>query len=405
MSGRVIIIGVSDGGLETLSSEAKASLAGASFIFGGKRHLEMLGDDARPKHAWSKDLSTDVELIAEKMTTETVCVLASGDPMLHGIGVRIVDRLGADNVDVLPGPSAFSLAAARMGWSLGDPMLTCISVHALPFEALARVIQPNVRLLILSRNGETPGKVGELLKAMGYGKSPVTVLERMVGPAEKRTDEIAGSISGDFDSLNTIAVACVADEGALAYSHATGLPDDAFDHDGNITKRDVRAVTLAALAPKPGEVLWDIGAGHGTVAIEWLRVEPRAYAVAFEKNAARVQKIKANALKLGTPSLQVVEAAFPLSVDGFEPAPDAVFIGGGIAESDGVIESALVALSTGGRLVANAVTLEAQEKLIRAHREIGGELVRIGVSYASKVGNLEAMKAAYDVLQWRVTKS
>lgn len=336
----------------------------------------------------------------------TICVLASGDPLNFGAAVRMIKILGADAVRVLPFPSAFSLAAARMNWALSDPMLRTVSIHSRPLDALRRDIQPGAKLVILSRDGSSPDAVAEMLNGMGYGQSPVTVLERIGGDAEQRTDALAaGGFDRDFDNLNTLCVECVASDDAVRLSRAPGLPDEAFEHDGTITKREVRALTLAALAPKPGEVLWDVGAGNGTVAIEWLRAEPSAKAVAFEHDAARVARIRANAAKLGAPEIVVVEGAFPDAVDEDLPRPDVVFIGGGVAGNNDLIVHAYEALRPGGRLVANAVTLEAQNVLMTGGKVMGGELVRIGIAHAAPVGDLTAMKPAIDVLQWRITKS
>ncbi|MEX0695175.1 MAG: precorrin-6y C5,15-methyltransferase (decarboxylating) subunit CbiE [Rhodospirillales bacterium] len=407
MSLPIIVIGIGEDGPEGLGQTAREALSGATQIAGAKRHLAMLPDtDKRPRHAWGKDLIADINKLATLAEQETVCVLASGDPLQHGIAVRMIDTLGVDAVRVLPHPGAFALSAARMGWSLSDPMLTCISVHAEPFAALRRAIQPNVRLLILSRNGDSPQAVTETLNAMGYGTSPVTVLEHIGGASEKRTDGFASAgFAGSFQNLNTVCVHCIATGDAVRLSHAPGLADDAFDHDGTITKREVRAVTLAALGPLPGEVLWDIGAGNGTIAIEWLRVEPRAHAVAFEQDPARIESIRANADALGVPALKIVAGIFPDTIGDDLPKPDVIFIGGGIAGDSDILVAAYDALKPGGRLVANAVTLQAQAHLITAEEVLGGDLVSIGIAKSAAVGDLKALKPAIEVLQWRTRKS
>lgn len=406
MTHQITVIGIGDDGLAGLSASARAALDAATLIAGAGRHLAMLAAaDTRETRPWSKDLSRDIEHLADQRQAQRIAVLASGDPMLHGIGVRLVDRFGADAVTVIPAPSAFSLAAARMGWPLGDPSVTCISVHARPFDALRRLIQPGVRLLILSRNGDTPAEIARTLTEMGFTDSLVTVFEHMGGASEKRTEAIAcNGLADTFASLNTVAVTCVAGADARPLSLAPGLPDDAFEHDGTITKRDVRAVTLAHLAPLPCEVLWDIGAGNGTIAIEWLRAEPRARAIAFEQDAARIARIHANAGRLGVPELAVIEGVFPSGVPEDTAAPDAVFVGGGIATDGVLLDVCLGYLKPGGRLVANAVTLQAQARLIAAHADRGGELVRIGIARAEPVGPHQALKPAIDLLQWRVSK-
>ena len=406
MTGQITVIGIGEDGIDGLSQSARTALNASAIIYGGPRHLEMLVDEApRELIAWSKDLGADLERMASLATEQSVAVLASGDPMLHGIGVRIVERFGIDNVHIIPSSSAFSLAAARVGWPLGDPMVKCLSVHALPFESVLRMVQPNVRLLVLSRDKETPGRLAKQLVEIGYGGSRMCVLERMGGAHERKT--VAHAMHGfaeAFDNLNTIAVTCIPDAGLRPLSVVPGLSDDAYEHDNTITKQEVRAITLAALAPQPGEVLWDVGAGNGTVAIEWLRVEPAAFAIAFEEKPERTQRIRANTLRLGTPTLQVIEGHFPPPVDGFEPSPDAIFVGGGIAGDEDLLKYCMTALSVGGRLVANAVTLQAQAALTAAHSKWGGELITIAIARAAGVGPHQAMKPSIDVLQWRGRK-
>lgn len=406
MTQKITIIGIGDDGVDGLSATARAALDDATLIAGAGRHLAMLGgSDARETRPWSKDLDRDVDHLADQRHIHRIAVLASGDPMLHGIGVRLIARFGVDAVTVIPAPSAFSLAAARMGWPLGDPSVTCISVHAQPFDALRRLIQPGVRLLILSRDGGTPSRITHALTEAGFGASTICVLEHMGGTTEKRTEAIArDGLPGPFKNLNTVAVTCIAGAEARLLSLAPGLPDDAFEHDGTITKRDVRAVTLAHLAPRPGEMLWDIGAGNGTIAIEWLRAEPRARAVAFEHDPERIARIHVNATRLGVPDLIIVEGMFPSGIPVECAAPDVVFVGGGVATDGVLIDVCLGYLRPGGRLVANAVTLKAQTRLIAAHAEFGGELVRIGIARAEPLGPHQALKPAIDVLQWRATK-
>jgi len=407
MSLPITVIGIGEDGLAGLSATAREALDAATLVCGGARHLAMLQDgDARETLAWGKDLKADIERIGVAAAQQSVCVLASGDPLNYGIAVRMIKILGSDAVRVLPQAGAFALAAARMGWPLSGPLLKTLSVHSRPLAAIRRDVQPNVKLIILSRDGASPDEIAETLTGMGYGQSPVTVLERLGGGEERRTDSLACDGFGkSFDNLNTVCVACIADADAVSLSRVPGLPDDAFDHDGTITKREVRAVTLAALAPKPGDMLWDIGAGNGTVAIEWLRAEPMARAVAIEHDPERLARIRENADTLGAPELTVIDGAFPDVLKQDLPVPDAVFVGGGIARDSDILVAAYDALKPGGRLVANAVTLEAQAHLMTAARIMGGELVRIGIAQAAPLGGMTALKPALDVLQWRVVKS
>ncbi len=403
MSAKITVVGIGEAGLADLGADARAAIDGADVIYGGKRHVSMLDvDPSVTTIAWSKNLDADIADLAARAMTADVAVLASGDPMMHGIGVKIVAALGTRKVRVIPAPSSFSLAAARMGWSLSDPMVKTLSIHALPLHGLIRDLQAHVQLLVLSRDGKSPAEVAALLTEHGFGDSEITVWERMGGDQEVNTSfKASDGSTAAFDNLNTLAIRCL---GGPGLSRAPGLDDDAFDHDGTITKREVRAVTLSALAPKPGETLWDVGAGNGTVAIEWLRAEPSAQAVAVERNADRLARIGKNAEDLGVPHLRVVNGAFA-DVVGDLPTPDAVFVGGGIAADPAMIGVCLDALGVGGRLVANAVTLPAQAALMTAYQTHGGSLTRIGIARAEAVGAVPTMKPAINVLQWVVTKS
>jgi len=329
-------------------------------------------------------------------------VLASGDPLNFGIAANLIRRFGADAVRVIPAASAFSLAAARMGWPI--PEVECLTVHGRALETVNLHLVPGRRLLILSWDGTTPAALAELLTARGFGASAITVLEHMGGPQENRIDGRADRWSHDACAdLNTVAVACVAGAGAKVHARVPGLPDDAFEHDGQITKREVRAATLARLMPLPGQTLWDVGAGSGAVAIEWLRAEHCAEATAIERDPGRAQRIGRNARALGVPRLEVVEGEAPAALHGLSPKPDAVFVGGGVAQP-GMLEAGWTALAAGGRLVANAVTLEAEARLVAFRADHGGELVRISVARAESVGRLQTMRPLLDVLQYSAVK-
>ncbi len=406
MSGPVTVVGIGEDGLDGLGLAARRALEGAGVIYGGPRHLEMLPDTMTAERVpWTKDLDADVVALGAQSAETPVAVLASGDPLFHGIAAKILGTLDSGRVRVIPAPSAFSLAAARMGWSLSDPMVRTVSIHALPLAGLLLHLQPGVKILALSRDGDSPAQVARLLTERGFGESTITVLERMGGDAERCTSAAAADgLDGVFDNLNVLAVDCQGGSDTAALSRAPGLPDDAYQHDGTITKWEVRAVTLAALAPLPGETLWDVGAGNGTVAIEWLRTEPSAHAVAIERNSERLARIRENADRVGVPSLHVVEGAAPDIFDAFDAGPDAIFVGGGIAERPELIEVCLALLAPGGRLVANAVTVPAQTAILGAHAANGGTLTRIGIAREDTVGSVAAMKPALDVLQWKVFK-
>jgi len=397
------VVGIGEDGLDGLGVRARALIENADVLVGGDRHLGKLGDDGRPRLTWGEGLDAGIEAIA-RHAGRPVCVLASGDPLNFGIGKRLVARFGIDVMDILPAPGAFALLAARMGWSLADGTLRTVSCHAFPVEVLNRHLLPGLRLLILARNGETPARAAELLCNRGFGQSPMTVFEHMGGPDEGRYDTVAEEWEGRrVKDLNVIAFHLWPSPGATVWPEVPGLPEAAFRHDGKITKREVRAATLARLQPLPGQVLWDVGAGSGAVAIEWLRAAAGTEAVAMERDPARFDDIEANAKNLGVPHLKLIKGEAPGCFADAGPAPDAVFVGGGLSQP-GVIDGALAALKSGGRLVANGVTLEAQETLIRTHRALGGELARIAVARADAVGGLTGMRPLMDVLQWAVTK-
>ncbi len=292
-----------------------------------------------------------------------VCVLATGDPMFFGIGVTLAKRVSVDEMTILPAPSAFSLACARLGWPLAE--VETLTLHGRPLALINGYIQPGARLLILSNDGATPCQVAGVLRERGYGESRLSVFEHMGGDKERCIEATAADWAQDrVADLNTLAVACIADPGAAHLPRVPGLPDDAFAHDGQLTKREVRAATLAALAPAPGQLLWDVGAGCGSIAIEWLRAAPNARAIAIERDAARRALIEANAATLGVPRLEIVAGVAPAALGGLA-APDAVFIGGGVADA-ALVEACWRALRLGGRLVANVVTVEGERRCSNA---------------------------------------
>lgn len=395
------IIGVGDDGPVGLGPEARRIIDEAEVLVGGQRHLDKAGDSRALKIGWGKDFDAGVEAI-RKHEGRRVVILASGDPMHYGAGATLARRFGIEALTIIPAPGAFSLAAARMGWSLPD--VTCLTVHGRPLETVNLHLRPDARLLILSWDGTTPAKLAALLAGKGYRESRLTVLEHMGGDKERRIDGAAGTWQvPETAALNTVAVACVAGPGAIAWSRAPGLPEEAFRHDNMITKREVRAATLAALAPLPGETLWDVGAGSGTVAIEWLRLEPAAHAIAIEHHGTRLGHIRANALDLGVPRLDVIEGRAPEALDRIEGTPQAVFVGGGVSDA-AVMDACYGRLAPGGRLVANAVTLQGQQSLLAFRQQYGGTLSRISVAREDRVGPLSGMRPMMEVWQWRAVK-
>ncbi len=394
------ILGIGENGLSDLTSPARALLDAAEIVVGPPRAIDGADFGAAEVYHWSSPLSEMVERVLG-WRGRRVVILATGDPMHYGIGATMARRLSVDEMTVVPAPSAFSLAAARLGWPLQD--VETISLHGRPVSLIEPLIQPGARILALTGGAATVHEVAAWLRARGYGDSRLIVLEHMGGERERIVEATAQTLDiSDLADFNTLAIACVADPDAPLRPRVPGLPDAAFRHDGQLTKREVRAVTLAALGPVPGACLWDVGAGCGSVAIEWLRTARGATAIAFERVPERLAMIADNAAALGVPQLQVVSGEVPGALDG-QPTPAAVFVGGAVSDLD-VMEKAWGVLPTGGRLVANAVTLEGERALIDRHAAHGGELVRIEVCHSVEVGGKRALRPRMAVTQWRMTK-
>lgn len=403
------VIGIGESGLASLSAAAASLVAGAELLVGGERHHAMIPGTAAQRLTWADGIEPTMDAIAG-WRGRAVVVLASGDPMWFGIGATLARRFPAAEMRVVPVAGAFSLAAAAMGWALAE--VETLSVHGRPLDRLNLHLHQGARLLLLSRDGETPGEVAALLRARGYGASEITVLEHLGGPSERRIEGIAESWDAPRSAdLNTLAVVCRAGGGATVVPRGPGLADNLFVHDGQLTKREVRALTVAALAPLPGQVLWDVGAGAGSVAIEWLRLVPpsvpaggrAARAIAIERDAGRCAAIADNAAALGVPELEVVHGAAPEALEGL-PSPDTVFVGGGVTRP-GLLEACWRALVQGGRLVANAVSLEGLSRLAAFRDETGGELTRLAVSRAEAVGGFTGFRPLLEVVQYQGVKS
>ncbi|WP_066381692.1 bifunctional cobalt-precorrin-7 (C(5))-methyltransferase/cobalt-precorrin-6B (C(15))-methyltransferase [Anabaena sp. CA = ATCC 33047] len=395
------VVGVGEDGLQGLGAIACSLVAEAEIIVGGERHLAMLGkDDAREKLVWCSPISGSVEAILQ-FRGRSVCVLASGDPLCYGIGVTLLRCVPISEMTIIPAPSAFSLACARLGWSLTE--VETLSLCGRPPALLQCYIYPGARLLILSAGKSTPGVVAEILTKRGFGNSVITVLERMGGVHERIVTGTAASWQEtDIADLNAIAVHCIADAGVLPLSRLPGLPDEAYHHDGQLTKREVRAVTLSSLAPTPGQLLWDVGAGCGSISIEWMRTHPRCQAIAIEQNSTRLQYIADNATALGTPNLKIIAGKSPSALKDL-PTPDAIFIGGGVT-ADGLFDICWQALRPGGRLVANVVTIEGEQTLFQWYQKVGGSFTRIAIQRAEPIGKFLGWRAMAPVTQWIVVK-
>lgn len=392
MSAWLTVVGIGEDGYSGLGKAARRALLDARLIVGSPRQLELLPHClSAERQRWPSPFSLGPVLAAQGTP---VCVLASGDPMLFGVGASLARQVPAEQMQVFPAPSSFSLAAAQLGWPLQD--VTCLSVVARPIAALHSHIQPGQRLLVLSNDGNSPATIAELLVARGFGGSRLRVLEHLGGPAQRLIDGTAGAWAlAEVAALNVLAIDCQADADARLLPLTPGLPDSAFVHDGQLTKRDVRAITLGRLAPLPGELLWDVGAGCGSIGIEWMRAHPTCRAIGIEANAERQGLITQNREALGVPGLQLVAGSAPDALHGL-PQPDAIFIGGGVT-IPGVLEQCWAALRPGGRLIANAVTLQSEATLVAWRADHGGELTRISVAQALPLGDFDTWRAALPI--------
>ncbi|BAU63276.1 precorrin-6y C5,15-methyltransferase (decarboxylating), CbiE subunit [Stanieria sp. NIES-3757] len=395
------VIGIGEDGLAGLNNVARSLLASAEVIVGGDRHLAMLPNkDYTEKLVWTSPLKHSIAEIIQRRG-QSVCVLASGDPMCYGVGVTLTRHIPIDEMTIIPAPSTFSLICARLGWSLTEVEL--LTLCGREPTLLHAFLYPHARLLILSADKQTPATVAEILINKGYSQSEITVLEHLGGEKERIVRGIAATWKvKDIADLNAIAVTCIADLDIITLSRLPGLPDSVYHHDGQLTKKEIRAITLAALAPLPGQLLWDVGAGCGSIGIEWMRSDQRCRAIAIEQNSQRIKYIADNAAALGVPNLKIVTGEAPTILKEL-PQPDTIFIGGGLTTPN-LLETCWQILPVRGRLVANAVTVESEQKLFQWQQELGGELTRIAISRAEPIGKFLGWKAIAPVTQWVVVK-
>ena len=392
------IVGIGEDGMDGLTAAARSIVSSAEVIIGGERHHKLSEQVTAERMSWPHPFDALIETL-KGLKGKRVVVLATGDPLWFSVGARIGRSIPAKEIAFHPQVSAFQLASVRMGWSMAD--LETLTVHGRPIETMIAYIQPEARLLILTTGAETPAKIAEFLSNKGFGGSRMTVLAAMGGENEKRFDGVASSWAHQVPEFNTLAVECVADPDAALMPRIPGLADDLFVHDGTMTKREIRAVTLAKLMPMRGALLWDVGAGCGSVAIEWMRAASYAHAIGIEPRADRRTMAASNAEALGTPRLELIEGTVPDALSGLD-APDAIFIGGGLSVE--TAEICLRALRPLGRLVANAVTLESEEILMSLQREHGGELVKLQVNRAEPVGPKTGWRPLMPVTQWSLVK-
>jgi len=392
------IIGIGEDGMAGLSAAARQLVEEAEVIVGGDRHQRLSENVTAERILWPSPFDAMVDEIRSHKGKRIV-VLVTGDPLWYSVGARILKAIPAAEIAFHPQLSAFQWASCRMGWSLAD--VETLTAHGRPAEQVTPFFWPDARLLILTAGSEAPGEIARLLAARGYGGSRITVLANLGGPEERRIEGLAEAWAaddptGEVPSFHTLAIEC-SDAYASLLSHLPGLPDDAFAHDGVMTKREVRALTLARLMPARGEMLWDIGTGCGSIAVEWMRAGRDALAIGIDPNPDRLALAQQNALALGAPKLELIEGWAPAALARL-PRPNAVFIGGGLCRD--TVAAARSALPANGRLVANAVTLVSQALLTALYGEIGGELTRIAIDRAAPVGTRTGWHPAMPVLQW-----
>jgi precorrin-6Y C5,15-methyltransferase (decarboxylating) len=394
------LIGIGEDGADGLIPAAREALAQARLIVGGGRHLALAGPLAAKTLVWPSPIGDAVPAVLARRG-EPVCVLASGDPFFYGVGTLLAAHVAPSEMICFPAPSAFSLAAARLHWSLQDA--TLISLHGRDFERIIPLVQPGARILCLAWDETTALRVAKLLCERDLGASTITVLEAMGGPRERIRAAPADAFDLDgVDPLNLVAIEVAREPRSGFLSIASGRDDALFEHDGQLTKRHIRAITLSSLAPRRGDLLIDVGAGSGSIAIEWLLLDSANRAIAIEHRPERAERILRNARKLGAPQIKVIVGVAPAAFVDL-PQPQAIFIGGGASDTELVV-AAFAALAPGGRLVVNAVTLEAEAALIAHYKARGGELTKIEIARADPLGGFHGWCPAMPITQWAVTK-
>lgn len=392
------IVGIGEDGLDGLTSATRAVVEAAEVIVGGDRHHKLAQAVGAKRVAWPSPFDALIDTLRENKGRRVV-VLATGDPLWYSVGARIGRTIPPQEIVYHPQVSAFQLASARMGWSMAD--VETLTVHGRPVEQMIAFIQPDQRLLVLTTGSDTPARIAAFLTARGYGKSEMTVLAAMGGENEQRFDGLAESWTAEVPAFNTLAINCRAAANAALMPRVPGLADELFSHDGTMTKRELRAVTVAKLMPMRGALLWDIGSGCGSVAVEWMRAARYARAIGIEPKAERRLFAAENAAALGTPKLELIDGTAPAALTGLE-APDAIFIGGGLSVE--TVEACWQALRPLGRLVCNAVTLESEGLLLELRKKYGGDLIKIQVNRAEPLGLLTAWRPMMPATQWSLIK-
>ena len=391
------VVGIGAAGWESLGPSERRLVQDADLVLGGSRHLDLLrAIIGQQRIRLPVDLRRSLAALTADHERRRIVVLGSGDPLVYGIGSTLIEIFGVDSVAIHPAVSSVALAAARMGWAADS--YDVVRVHGRELDEVSRHLSPGRRLVILSRDGSTPDLVRQFVTETGFGRSKITVLAQLGSSAECRWDQIWPP---DPPDLNVVCVTCEPSRPSAAWSAAPGLADEVFDHDGQLTKRNVRASAIAHLMPVPGQLLWDVGAGAGSIGIEWMRTHRRCSAIAIERDLARVKGIRVNAARLGVPDLQVVEGEAPGACGGLPP-PDAVFLGGGADRE--TVGRCWAALRPGGRLVGHAVTQQTEAILVEFWRRLGGDLTRISIESMQPIGNYHGWQPARPVVQWAVQK-
>ncbi|MGW5321910.1 precorrin-6y C5,15-methyltransferase (decarboxylating) subunit CbiE [Rhodococcus pyridinivorans] len=394
----ITVVGIGADGWSGVPSTVRERILAAEVLLGGQRHLDLVPAGTAVREEWPSPLPSGLDDLLDRHAGKDVVALASGDPLVSGIGTTLIRRLGGDAVEVIPAISSVALARARMGWSAEE--CETITVVGREIDALRRVLTRGRKLVVLV-DGARVADVATLLEAAGFGNSRVAVLSHLGAADESRIDAKAAHLTDT--GARSLSLMCVEVDGPAGLSVLPGLDDSLFEHDGQLSKRTVRLAAVCALAPRPGELLWDVGAGAGSVGIEWARTDPRCRTLAIEKNERRAGAIERNAAALGVPSIvRIVRGAAPAALVGL-PVPDAIFVGGG-GSREGVLDTCWDALPPGGRLVAHAVTLETEAVLVQWWKTHGGELTRLSVEHADPIGTFTGWRAQRPVVQWSAVK-
>ncbi|MBX4170650.1 precorrin-6y C5,15-methyltransferase (decarboxylating) subunit CbiE [Rhodococcus sp. DMU2021] len=394
----ITVVGIGADGWSGVPSTVRERILAAEVLLGGRRHLDLVPAGTAVREEWPSPLPSGLDDLLDRHAGKDVVALASGDPLVSGIGTTLIRRLGGDAVEVIPAISSVALARARMGWSAEE--CETITVVGREIDALRRVLTRGRKLVVLV-DGARVADVAMLLEAAGFGNSRVAVLSHLGAADESRIDAKAAHLTDT--GVRSLSLMCVEVDGPAGLSVLPGLDDSLFEHDGQLSKRTVRLAAVCALAPRPGELLWDVGAGAGSVGIEWARTDPRCRTLAIEKDERRAGAIERNAAALGVPSIvRIVRGAAPAALVGL-PTPDAIFVGGG-GSREGVLDTCWDALPPGGRLVAHAVTLETEAVLVQWWKTHGGELTRLSVEHADPIGTFTGWRAQRPVVQWSAVK-